>query len=175
MNKITFLHQLRASLQFLSIQEQDEIIAEYDEIFEIKYEEGFKDQAIIKQLGSPELIALEYNLQIDSIKVIPEKMITKSDNLLLKIVKTIALIFFIITIGLPLYITCLILIFSLWLLVLSGIIIFGYSLTFPMPFLLNIGVIMIILGISILLFHLTLYLSKVFARFSIYCFKALVK
>ena len=60
MTKENFLEQLRKELKLKNVSDIDEIIADYEEHFEFKVEEGKTEEEIVKKLASPEIIAREY-------------------------------------------------------------------------------------------------------------------
>lgn len=60
MTKENFLEQLRKELKLNNVSDIDEIIADYEEHFEFKAEEGKTEEEIVKKLASPEIIAREY-------------------------------------------------------------------------------------------------------------------
>ncbi|WP_040983728.1 DUF1700 domain-containing protein [Oceanobacillus jeddahense] len=59
MNKLDFLEELRYYLHYLSSQEQEEIIQDFEEHFEMGRAEGKTDEEIVRSLGSPQQIAKE--------------------------------------------------------------------------------------------------------------------
>ena len=60
MNKQSFMNQLKSSLDFLSPKELKEIVAEFEEHFEVGQEKGYTEQQLVDQLGDPSKIAEEY-------------------------------------------------------------------------------------------------------------------
>lgn len=63
MNKKTFLRDLRSSLQRLPKSEQDEILYDYEEHFQIGIENGETEESIALSLGLPSNIAKQYNAE----------------------------------------------------------------------------------------------------------------
>lgn len=59
MNKLDFLEELTFYLQDVSSQEQQEIIQDFEEHFEMGRAEGKTDEEIVHSLGSPQQIAKE--------------------------------------------------------------------------------------------------------------------
>lgn len=60
MTKNQYLEELRKELNLNNVEEIDEIIAEYEEHFNFKLEEGLTEEEIAKKLSSPKEIAKEY-------------------------------------------------------------------------------------------------------------------
>ena len=60
MTKKEYLEELRKELEKNNVDEVGEIIAEYDDHFEYKKEEGLTEEEIAKKLSSPKEIAKEY-------------------------------------------------------------------------------------------------------------------
>ena len=61
MNKERFLSELKRELNEKGVQGVDEILAEYEEHFSYKLEEGWTEEEIAKKLSSPSEIAEEYS------------------------------------------------------------------------------------------------------------------
>lgn len=59
MNKEQFLEQLSGHLRKLSEEEQNDILYDYKEHFQVGIEEGKTEEQIVKELGSPRVIAKE--------------------------------------------------------------------------------------------------------------------
>jgi len=60
MNKKEYLEELRKELKKYNVNEVEDIIADYEEHFENKMEEGFTEEEIARKLSVPEAIAIEY-------------------------------------------------------------------------------------------------------------------
>lgn len=71
MNKLDFLKELTVYLQDLSSQEQEEIIQDFEEHFEMGRAEGKTDEEIVRSLGSPQQIAneLQFTQQFEKVQV----------------------------------------------------------------------------------------------------------
>ena len=64
MNKQAFIESLKANLSFLSPTELDDVIAEFEEHFEVGVERGYTEQQLIDQLGDPAQIAASYRAEV---------------------------------------------------------------------------------------------------------------
>lgn len=60
MTKNKYLEELRKELKLNNVEDIDEIVAEYEEHFDFKIEEGLSEEEIAKKLSSPKEIAKEY-------------------------------------------------------------------------------------------------------------------
>lgn len=169
MSKSIFIDTLRELLEPLNKEESDKFISYYEEIIEDYKESGLTEQEVIDKIGSPQSIANDILSEQDSINI-------PSSNS--KILNKILLI-----LGFPLWgsllLTAVLLILSVYIVILcipfttgvSSIAFFGAALVSILgsPFMifdtLNVGVVQLGLGvssigISILLGFITIYLSK---------------
>ena len=64
MNKLEFIESLKAGLSFLSPAELNDVIAEFEEHFEVGMERGYTEQQLVDQLGDPKHIATAYRAEI---------------------------------------------------------------------------------------------------------------
>lgn len=62
MDKQTFLSTLRSGLDFLPAQERDEVVAEFEEHFEVGVERGHSEEALLDQLGDPTRVIEAYRV-----------------------------------------------------------------------------------------------------------------
>ncbi len=169
MSKSIFIDTLRGLLEPLNKEERDKFISYYEEIIEDYKESGLTEQEVIDKIGSPQSIANDILSEQNSINI-------PSSNS--KILNKILLI-----LGFPLWgsllLTAVLFILSVYIVILcilfttgvSSIAFFGAALVsiIGSPFMmfdtLNVGVVQLGLGVSsigmsILLGFITIYLSK---------------
>lgn len=63
MNKNEFIRELRKQLEKENISDIDEIINDFEEHFEFRMEEGKTEEEIVKKIGNPKDIAIDYTNQ----------------------------------------------------------------------------------------------------------------
>ena len=60
MNKTEFLNELKITLVKHKVKDFDDIMSEYSQHFDFKLRDGFTEEEIIKKLGDPQAIALQF-------------------------------------------------------------------------------------------------------------------
>ena len=76
MTKQKFLEQLKKELAARNVPDSDEIVADYEDHFRFKTEEGRSEEEIAAKLQSPEEIAEEY-VEVEVIYEVLESIGTK--------------------------------------------------------------------------------------------------
>ncbi len=173
MTKSTFIDELRGLLESLNEDECNKFISYYEEIIEDYKESGLTEQEVIEKIGSPQSIANNILSEQDSININIPSFNSKILNMILLIL------------GFPLWgsllLTAVLLILSAYIIIwcipfttgVSSIAFFVASLVsiigspFMMADVLTVGIVQLGLGItsvgiSILLGLVTIYLSKKF-------------
>ncbi|MDV4150726.1 DUF1700 domain-containing protein [Clostridium sp. AL.422] len=171
MNKSTFIDTLRKSLKLLDEDERNKFISYYEEIIEDYKESGFTEKEVIKKIGSPQSIANNILSEQDIININIPSFKSKILNIILLIL------------GFPLWgsllLAVILLILSAYIIIwcipfttgVTSISFFAASLLsiigspFMMADILSVGIIQLgvgiaLVGTSILLGLITIYLSK---------------
>ena len=171
MNREQFLQKLFDQLSALPIEERNDIINDYNEYFENGLLEGKSESEISKNLGSPELIAKELTISNTFAQV--ESKMTFS-NVISAIGLTIGLSFLnlIIVLGPAIaiagilfggWVTGIVLIFSPLLQLIS--ILFGFNQAYAFEIFLAIGFSGLGILLSIGMYYVTIFSSKVFIKY----------
>ena len=82
MNKKEFMKRLEERLKFLADSERKDILFDYEDHFNAAMENGESEEAIVKALGSPEIIARQYRMS----RVIQKAETDKSSGNLIRAV-----------------------------------------------------------------------------------------
>lgn len=171
MNREQFLTQLSEHLSTLPRNERDDILNDYNEYFEDGLLEGKSESEIAENLGSPEWIAKELNISNTFAKV--DRKMTFS-NVLSAIGLTIGLSFLnlIIVLGPAIaiagvlfggWVSSITLIFSPLLQLIS--IMLGFNQAFAFEIFLSIGLSGLGILLSIIMYYVTIFSSKVFIKY----------
>lgn len=171
MNRELFLTQLKQELQSLSKEEQAEIIADYNEYFDIGMEEGQTEEDIARKLGSPKNIAKELSVSNSLDKGSKNPTVS---NVFGAIAATIGLSFFnlIVVLGPALalggfllagWITSVAFIFSPFLQL--GSILLGFNNFYAFEVFTGVALCGIGIFLSFAMYYVTLWCSKVFLKY----------
>ncbi|WP_300857570.1 DUF1700 domain-containing protein [uncultured Clostridium sp.] len=171
MTKSTFIENLRVLLKSINEDERNKFISYYEEIFDDYMENGFTEEEVINKIGSPESIANSILEEQDSLNI-------KVPSFNSKILNTVLLI-----LGFPLWgsllLTVALIILSIYIIIFcvpftTGVMsvsffgagLFGVIASLFLMFdglalgIVQLGVCISLIGASILLGIITLYVSK---------------